>query len=79
MPKDAEHNHVAVRIATPLLYVRGDADSRSIDPYVEGLKAAGVENLESRIVADSGELLPIEAPQAFVDLVREFGLRQLSH
>jgi len=58
--------------------VRGDADKRPIEPYVQGLQAAGAENLETLLVEDSGELLPIEARQAFIDLVREFGRRQLS-
>jgi pimeloyl-ACP methyl ester carboxylesterase len=78
MAKDAERNATAISITTPLLYVRGDADKRPIGPYLQGLEAAGAENLESRVVKDSGELLPIEAPQAFVDLVREFGQRVLS-
>jgi pimeloyl-ACP methyl ester carboxylesterase len=75
MPKDAERNATAGSISTPLLYVRGDADKRPIKPYVEGLEAAGAENLQSLVVEDSGELLPIEAPQAFINLVREFGRR----
>jgi hypothetical protein len=49
---------------------------RPIEPYVEGLKAAGVESLESAVVADSGELLPIEAPRRFVDVLREFAGRE---
>jgi pimeloyl-ACP methyl ester carboxylesterase len=69
---------MAGRISTPLLYVRGDADKRPIDPYVEGLKSAGVQTLEHRVVAGSGELLPVEAPQAFIDIVREFGQRRQS-
>jgi pimeloyl-ACP methyl ester carboxylesterase len=78
MAKDAEHNATATSIATPLLYVRGDADKRPIGPYLQGLEAAGAESLESRVVVGSGELLPIEAPQAFVDLVREFSQRGLT-
>jgi pimeloyl-ACP methyl ester carboxylesterase len=76
MPKDAERNAVFTRIVTPVLYVRGDADKRPIDPYLEGLKVAGVQTLESTVVADSGELLPIEAPQRFVDVLCEFGRRR---
>ena len=58
-----------------MCYVRGDADHRSIDPYVQGLRSVGVQHLESRVVANAGEFLPIEAPHAFVDLVREFARR----
>jgi pimeloyl-ACP methyl ester carboxylesterase len=75
MAADAAHNAEYKRISTPLLYMRGDADRRSINPYVDGLRTAGAENLESRVVAGSGELLPIEAAPVFIDLVREFGLR----
>jgi pimeloyl-ACP methyl ester carboxylesterase len=75
MAADAAHNAEYKRISTPLLYLRGDADRRSINPYVDGLRTAGAENLESRVVAGSGELLPIEAAPVFIDLVREFGLR----
>lgn len=78
MAKDAEHNATSGSFATPLLYVRGDADKRPIEPYVEGLRAAGAENLERQVVPDSGELLPIEAPQVFIQLVSEFSKRQLS-
>jgi pimeloyl-ACP methyl ester carboxylesterase len=73
MSADAKRNAMPTPIPTPLLYVRGDADGRSIEPYLEGLKAAGAGTLDSRVVDGSGELLPIEAPQAFVDLLRDFG------
>jgi pimeloyl-ACP methyl ester carboxylesterase len=72
MPGDATRNAGPARIDTPLLYVRGDADKRPIGPYVEGLKRAGAKRLDSRVVPDSGELLPIEAPEAFINLLREF-------
>jgi pimeloyl-ACP methyl ester carboxylesterase len=72
MEVDAKRNASKTAITTPLLYVRGDADGRSIDPYVEGLKSAGALSLTGRVVAGAGELLPLEAPRAFVDLVRDF-------
>jgi pimeloyl-ACP methyl ester carboxylesterase len=77
MAKDVERNSVRKRIATPLLYVRGDVDQRPIEPYVEGLKAAGVEAIESRVIPNSGELLPIEAPAAFIKTIREFALQAM--
>ena len=76
MPDDAEHNAAATPIATPILYVRGDADQRPIDPYVAGLRSAGAERLASRVVPDSGELLPIEAPDAFVELLHDWRARE---
>jgi pimeloyl-ACP methyl ester carboxylesterase len=77
MRKDAEHNRTPKQIATPILYVRGDAGGRSIDPYIEGLKAAGAVNIESRVINGAGEMLPVEAPEAFVDAIRAFGQKQL--
>lgn len=74
MPRDAKHNAECSRFSTPLLYVRGDADKQAIEPYVEGLKAAGATQVESHVIAGSGELLPIEAPGAFVEMLRAFRL-----
>ncbi len=45
--KDAARNREPKRIDVPLLYLRGDADGRRIEDYVEGLRAAGVANLRS--------------------------------
>lgn len=72
MARDAKHNANPKPIATPLLLVRGDADGRSADDYVPGLKAAGVAKLATRTVAGTGELLPVECPAAFSEVVRDF-------
>jgi pimeloyl-ACP methyl ester carboxylesterase len=72
---DAKRNGARETISTPLLYLRGDADPRSIDDYVAGFEAAGVQHLQSAVVEDSGELLMLEAPERFIQLVREFALR----
>jgi pimeloyl-ACP methyl ester carboxylesterase len=69
---DARHNAERKRIDTPLLYVRGDAGGRSLQPYLDGLKAVGVENLGSRVVADCGELIPVEKPVEFTGLLKDF-------
>lgn len=74
MARDAERNASPKAISTPILYVRGDADGRSIDAYRNGLKAAGVTNLDTRVAAGAGELLPIEAPAAFIGIIRDFAL-----
>ncbi|MEO6394313.1 MAG: alpha/beta hydrolase [Devosia sp.] len=75
---DAKLNGRHKRITTPMLYLRGDADSAALDEYAAGLKAVGVENLSTGIIHKSGEFLPVEAPDAFVDALRQFGgvLRQ---
>jgi pimeloyl-ACP methyl ester carboxylesterase len=75
MAHDAERNARSKPISTPLLFVRGDADGRSADSYVPGLRAAGVASLETRTVAGTGELLPVESPEAFIDIIGDFGSR----
>ncbi|TGT75580.1 alpha/beta hydrolase [bacterium M00.F.Ca.ET.159.01.1.1] len=75
MAADARHNAKPARIEKPLLYARGDADKRPIEPYVDGLKAAGAANVDSRIIEGSGELLPIEAPAGFIRALCDFRAR----
>lgn len=55
-----------------MLYLRGDADGRSPDDYVPGIKAAGAMNLESGALPNSGEYAPEEAPEALVEALRGF-------
>jgi pimeloyl-ACP methyl ester carboxylesterase len=73
MASDAKQNTEPSAILTPLFYVRGDADKQAIEPYVEGLEGAGAAYVESHVIADCGELLPIEAPEAFVGLLKSWG------
>ncbi|HKQ11933.1 MAG TPA: alpha/beta hydrolase [Steroidobacteraceae bacterium] len=74
MPKDAEHNAKRVAIETPMLYLRGDAGAagKVVDEYVAGLKNAGVANLDSGVLPNSGEYAPEEAPGALVEALRRF-------
>lgn len=74
MASDAKHNAKPKAISAPILYIRGDADGRSIEAYRNGLKTAGVANLDTRVVAGAGELLPIEAPAAFIEIIRDFAV-----
>jgi pimeloyl-ACP methyl ester carboxylesterase len=75
MPADAQHNSRARQIRTPLLYLRGDADGRTPDDYVAGLKKAGALNVASGVLPDSGELAPLEVPQAFMQVLLAFAER----
>lgn len=68
---DAKRNAVAKAIGTPMQYVRGDADARNIDDYVEGLRRIGVSDLQHEIIP-GGEFSPLEAPDAFVAMLRRF-------
>jgi pimeloyl-ACP methyl ester carboxylesterase len=77
MPGDAEHNAVNQAIDTPLLYIRGDADQRPIDPYLEGFSKAGVRNLHCQMIEGAGEFLAHEKPDAFVGALRDFASSEL--
>jgi pimeloyl-ACP methyl ester carboxylesterase len=72
MTADAERNAVAQRIDLPLLYLRGDADGRKIDDYVDGLRAAGAVDVTAQTIAGSGEYLPVEAPARLIEALRTF-------
>jgi pimeloyl-ACP methyl ester carboxylesterase len=72
MASDAKLNAAAGRIDLPLLYLRGDADGRKIDDYIDGLRAAGAANLTGKTIEGSGEYLPVEAPARFVEALRAF-------
>jgi len=72
MQADAGHNSRPKKIDTPMLYLRGDADGRSPQDYLPGLKAAGASRIEGGVLPDSGELAPLEAPQAFMKAVVSF-------
>ncbi|TPK69603.1 alpha/beta hydrolase [Mesorhizobium sp. B2-4-19] len=74
MAKDAEHNAGRIPIATPLLYLRGDAGpaSTTLDDYARGLRQAGAERLETGSLPHSGEYAPEEAPEDLVAALRRF-------
>jgi len=73
---DAKHNARPKTIETPLLYLRGDADGRSPDDYLPGLRKAGVRHLSAAVLAGSGEFAPLETPQAFVEALIRFAPHQ---
>jgi len=73
---DAKRNAEPKAIETPLLYLRGDADGRSPEDYLPGLRKAGVRELESAVLAGCGEFAPIETPQAFVEALMDFAPAQ---
>jgi pimeloyl-ACP methyl ester carboxylesterase len=69
---DAKRNGQPKDILTPLLYLRGDADGRSPDEYVSGLKGMGARYLRGEVLRGSGEFAPLEVPLAFVQSVASF-------
>jgi pimeloyl-ACP methyl ester carboxylesterase len=50
-------------IETPLLYLRGEHESGNIEQYVAGFKEAGITNVQSGIIPDSGHFAPEEQPE----------------
>jgi len=69
---DAKHNARPKAIETPVLYLRGDADGRTPEDYLPGLRQAGVRDLRSAVLAGSGEFAPLEAPKAVVEALMNF-------
>jgi pimeloyl-ACP methyl ester carboxylesterase len=69
---DADRNRQTKEIQIPLLYLRGDADGRSPDAYVQGLKDAGATRVTSQVLVGAGELLPLEVPMQFVRALVSF-------
>jgi pimeloyl-ACP methyl ester carboxylesterase len=74
MAKDAEHNAQRTSITAPLRYLRGSAGpaTTTLEDYAKGLKAAGVERLETGTLPHSGEYAPEEAPRELIAALRHF-------
>jgi pimeloyl-ACP methyl ester carboxylesterase len=72
LQNDAKHNSQPKAIETPLLLLRGDADGRSPDDYLPGLKAAGAKRVKGEVLRDSGEFAPLEAPEVFTRALMSF-------
>ncbi|TGV57764.1 alpha/beta hydrolase [bacterium M00.F.Ca.ET.141.01.1.1] len=73
-PEDAKANAArpAKPIAVPVLYLRGAAESGDIGDYVDGLRAAGLSNVEGDIIADSGHFVADENPEALAARLARF-------
>lgn len=69
---DAKHNSQPKDIETPMLYLRGDADGRSPDDYLPGLRAAGAKRFQGEVLRGSGEFAPLEVPGAFTQAMASF-------
>ncbi|RWE30166.1 MAG: alpha/beta hydrolase [Mesorhizobium sp.] len=73
-PEDAKANAArpAKPIAVPVLYLRGAAESGDIGDYVDGLRAAGLSNVEGDIIADSRHFVADENPEALAARLARF-------
>ncbi|WP_434723718.1 alpha/beta fold hydrolase [Mesorhizobium sp. RIZ17] len=71
---DAKINSAPPRapIATPVLYLRGSAETGDIADYLEGLRSAGLSRVEGDIIADSGHFAAEENPEALAARLARF-------
>lgn len=75
MSADVEHNVRPRDFETPILCLRGDADGRTPDDYVAGMRTMGAQHVTGGALHGSGEFSPLEVPQTFVAAVRAFARR----
>lgn len=75
-PEDAKVNAEFAaserQVETPLLYLRGEKEGGSIQPYLEGFTKAGLTNIESGLIPDSGHYAPEEQPEAVWQYISRF-------
>lgn len=72
-PRDAEYNRrEQSALTTPLCYMRGEKDPGDIAVYLKSFRAAGIQNLSSARVPDSGHFTPEEQPAGMWQAIREF-------
>jgi pimeloyl-ACP methyl ester carboxylesterase len=78
---DAKYNKMLIEqgrtITTPVLYMRGDQSSGNIDQYAAGFADAGLRNLKTRIVPDSGHFMAEEQPTYVWKSILEFMTNEL--
>lgn len=74
--QDAKENAAfaasARRIATPVLYLRGEKHAAEIERYLRGLRQAGLEAVTGKIVADAGHFISEEQPREVAWLLSAF-------
>ena len=74
-PQDKQDN-LAVRgrrVATPVLYLRGDAaPGATLEQYVAGLRDGGLARVRGQKIAGSGHFVADEQPEALADALRTF-------
>jgi pimeloyl-ACP methyl ester carboxylesterase len=70
--KDNAQSASVEPVATPLLYVRGEASRVDIGAYLEGFRRAGVQNVQDNTIPDAGHFLADEQPEALWTALSEF-------
>ncbi|WP_433215554.1 alpha/beta fold hydrolase [Dactylosporangium sp. CS-047395] len=60
--QDAAANGAPVEVRTPLLYLRGEHEGGDIAAYAAGLRAAGVRDVTTGVMAGAGHFAPDQVP-----------------
>jgi pimeloyl-ACP methyl ester carboxylesterase len=60
------------RGSTPVLYVRGEGSRGDLDNYADGLRAAGIQHLTTKLIPDTGHFIPDEQPTELWRAVHDF-------
>jgi pimeloyl-ACP methyl ester carboxylesterase len=60
------------KVRTPVLYLRGQREPGSMDDYLKGFRAAGLQDVRGGLIADSGHYAPDEQPLAVADAIGRF-------
>jgi len=55
-----------------VLYLRGQRETGSIDDYLRGFRAAGLQDVRGGLIPDSGHYAPDERPRAVVEAIGRF-------
>ncbi|GGT56321.1 alpha/beta fold hydrolase [Actinomadura citrea] len=75
--QDAEDNAALTGpVTTPVLYLRGDGEGGDIAAYAEGFRKAGVENLTTATIRDTGHFSQEEQPAAVWAEIHAFAARE---
>jgi pimeloyl-ACP methyl ester carboxylesterase len=73
-PRDETDNGGVVHVETPVLYLRGDHEPGELADYAQGLRASGLNRLETGTIPHAGHFIPEENPEALADQLRRFRL-----
>lgn len=74
-PRDAEENaRPHAPVSTPVLCLRGDGERGDIQRYATGLRAAGLANVSTAVIADAGHFTQEEQPERTWTALADFAL-----
>jgi pimeloyl-ACP methyl ester carboxylesterase len=73
-PQDEKDNLAAANdpVRLPVLYLRGDHERGSLQDYLAGLRAGGLQGVEGHLIEGSGHFAPEEQPAQVAALLQAF-------